>query len=68
MPYLCFSLAVKTNCDYQVVASFAVQDETTKSITEALTILKLWNPSWAPVAYMVDNCEEEIQSINNVFK
>ena len=29
---------VKTNGDYQVVASFVVQDETTAAITEALDI------------------------------
>ena len=54
-----FFLALKTNVDYQVVGSFAIQDETTEAITEALGVLKSWNPSWKPRMFMVDNCEEE---------
>ena len=51
----------------QVVGSFAVQDETTDAITEALTYLKQWNPLWQPQCFMVDNCEEEISSVNTLF-
>ena len=39
-----FFLAVKANVDYQVVGSFAVQDKTTDAISEAVWILKKWNP------------------------
>ena len=45
--------------DYQIVGSFAVQDETTDSISEA--VLKLRNPLWKQKLYMVDDCEEEIE-------
>ena len=38
-----FFVAVKTNMDYIIVASFILQDETTASITEALSILSQWN-------------------------
>ena len=62
-----FFLVVKTNSDYQVVGSFAVQDETTIAITEALGVLKSWNPGWSPKCFMVDNCEEEISSIEGTF-
>ena len=62
-----FFVVVKTNSDYQVVASFAVQDETTAAITEALGILKNWNPSLSLKYFMVDNWEEEITSIETVF-
>ena len=62
-----FFVVVKTNVDYQIVASFVVQDESTKSITEALAILKSWNPFWDAKCFMVDNCEEEIQSIEANF-
>jgi len=62
-----FFLAVKTNIDYQVVASFITQDELTNTITEALSIIKSWNIEWNPKCFMVDNCEEEINSIKNVF-
>jgi len=63
-----FFVVVKTNCDYQVVGSFAVQDESTSTITEALQKLKEWNENWNPVMFMTDNCEEEISAIENVFR
>jgi hypothetical protein len=44
-----------------------VQDETTASITEALSILSQWNPQWKPRHMMTDLCEEEINSIESVF-
>ena len=62
-----FFLAVKTNVDYQVVGSFAVQDETTVAISEAVSILKKWNPLWKPKLFMVDNCEEKIDEIEQNF-
>ena len=62
-----FFLVVKTNVDYQIVGSFAIQDETTVAITEALNVLKGWNTSWKPKCFMVDNCEEEIVSIESIF-
>ena len=37
-----------------MVASFVVQDETTESITEALSKLWEWNPDWNPNFFMVD--------------
>ena len=49
--------------DYRVVGSFAVQDEMTDAISEAVAILKNWNPLWKPKLFMVDNCEEEINGI-----
>ena len=63
-----FFIAVKTNVDYIIVASFIVQDETTASITEALSILCQWNPQWKPRHMMTDLCEEEINSIESVFR
>lgn len=39
-----FFLAVKTNVDHQVVATFVMQDEGTETIKEALEIIKEWNP------------------------
>lgn len=50
-----FFVAVKTNVDYQVVGSFATQDETTHAIKEALQVLKGWNSLWQPQCFMVDN-------------
>lgn len=62
-----FFVAVKTNVDYAIVSSFVIQDETTASITEALSILHQWNPRWNPQHMMTDLCEEEIKSIEFVF-
>ena len=62
-----FFLAVKTNVDYQVFGSFAVQDETTDAISEAVSVLQKWNRLWKPKCFMVDNCEEEINGIERNF-
>ncbi|XP_013412961.1 uncharacterized protein LOC106175477 [Lingula anatina] len=61
-----FFLVVRTNVDYQVVASFVIQDETTEAISEALAMVKSWNPSWQPKNAMTDNCDEEIKAIESV--
>ena len=62
-----FLVDVKTNVDYIILASSIVQDETTASITEALSFLRQWNPQWNPRHMMTDLCEEEINSIEFVF-
>ena len=62
-----FFVALKANVDCQVVASFALQDETTSAIKEALLILRSWNPLSQPKCFMVDNCKEEINPIDHVF-
>ena len=62
-----FFLAVKTNVDYQVVASFIIQDESTDSIKEAIGIIKQWNPAWKPSFFMTDFCEEEITAVEETF-
>ena len=63
-----FFLAVRTNVDYQVVGSFAVQDECTDTIKEAIGILKKWNPTWKPKFFMTDCCQEEITAIEDTFE
>ena len=65
--YLCFFLAVKTNVDYQVIASFVTEDERVCSIKEALEVVREWNPDWSPHLFMTDNCSQEIQAIENLF-
>ena len=62
-----FFLAVKTNVDYQIAGSFPVQDETTDAISEAVAILKSWNNNWKSLAFMIDNCDEEINAIEEHF-
>ena len=62
-----YFLVVKTNVDYQIIGSFATQDETSETLVEALSIIKLWNQNWKPTCFMVDNCEEEITAIETLF-
>ena len=63
-----FFVAVKTNVDYQIVGCFAIQDETTGAIAEALSMLKSWNPQWQPRSFMIDNCDEETLAIRQNFQ
>ena len=53
--------------DYQVVDSFAIQDETTESIKKALHVLKKWTALWNPKMFMVDNCDKETDAIEILF-
>jgi len=62
-----FFLVVKTNVDYQVVASIITEDERRSSITEALKNLKAKNTHWKPKYFMTDFDDEEISSIESVF-
>ena len=66
-PLPLFFLMVKTNVDYQVVATFVVQDENKESTKEALEFIKSWNPEWKPKVLMVDNDSEEILALQEVF-
>ena len=61
-----FFVVMKTNVNHQVVASFVLQGETAAAITEALSIIKTWNPTWDPKCFMVGKCDEEIKSIRNI--
>ena len=62
-----FFLTVKTNVDYQIAASFIVQDESKDSTKEALEVLKSWNPDWKPKVFMVDNDAKEIAAVEESF-
>ena len=63
-----FFLTVRTNIDYQIVATFVVERETKEQIIEALEIVKLWNPNLTPAFCMTDYCTEEIDSLETVFR
>ena len=62
-----FFLVVKTNVDYQVVAVIVCESETTEAITEALSVIREWNPDFHPKFAMTDYCREEIAAIEAVF-
>ncbi|XP_028409957.1 uncharacterized protein LOC114532613 [Dendronephthya gigantea] len=66
-PLPLFFLMVKTNVDYQVVATFVVQDENMESTKEALELIKEWNPDWKPKVFMADNDSEETAAILSCF-
>ena len=62
-----FFVATKANVDYQVIGSFAIQNETTESIQEGLQHLKKWNQDCNPKVMLVDYCEEEIKALETLF-
>ncbi|XP_065665969.1 uncharacterized protein LOC136087358 isoform X2 [Hydra vulgaris] len=62
-----FFLVVKTNIDYQIVAIFVCEYETTEAITEALMCIKEWNPLFQPKFFCTDYSNEEINSLESVF-
>ena len=62
-----FFLVVKTNVDYQVVATFVTESESTESIAEALQVIKQWNPTYNPQYFMTDYSKEEITALEDVF-
>ena len=62
-----FFLVVKTNTDYQVVASFTIQEEIQESIAEALSMIQEWCPEWRPRYFMVDKSDAEINAITTIF-
>ena len=64
----CFVISVPTNIGFIPVAMFMVQHERTENISEALKILKDWNPDWEPANFMTDYDEREIGAIESVFK
>ena len=49
-----FFISVKTNVGYSIAADFIIQEETIEQISEALQVLKSWNPDWKPPYFMTD--------------
>ena len=62
-----FFIVVKTNINYQIVATFVTESESVESISEALEIIKEWNPDYHPRYFMTDYSREEITALENVF-
>lgn len=65
IPY--FAISVPTNIGYVPVCFFIVEYERTKTIQEALGILKGWNDGWNLSNFMTDFDEREIQAIEQTF-
>ena len=62
-----FFLTAETNVDYQIVATFVTENETTQAINEALAIIKSWNPEVFLKYGMTDYCNEETDAVECVF-
>ena len=60
-------VCVRTNVGYIIVAEFIVETEHSDKISEALELLKSWNPKWSPSYFMVDYSEAEINALEGVF-
>lgn len=54
-----FFVCVPTNVNYAVVAEFVVQSEAAEYISEAISIIKQWNPKWSPPFFMTDYSDAE---------
>ena len=44
-----------------------MQSETTDAVREALQVVKEWTPDWSPTFFMVDNADQEINAIEDLF-
>ena len=62
-----FFMVVKTNVDYQIVVSFVIENQTYEAISEAVAVIKSWNPKFNPKYGMTDYCHEEIRALENNF-
>ena len=62
-----FFLCISTNVGYTMIGYFLLNREDVSSISEALEILKSWNPGWRPRSFIVDNDKAEIASISGIF-
>ncbi|XP_071478090.1 uncharacterized protein [Diadema antillarum] len=62
-----YLVLVKTNCDYQVVATFVVEEAQQGQIVEAMSILKEWNPSWLPANFVTDAAIEDVNAVQQSF-
>ena len=46
-----FFMVVKANVDYQIVASFVIENETHEVISEVVAVIKSWNQEFDPKWY-----------------
>ena len=62
-----FFVCVHTKVGHKVVAEFMCRSEDQASISEALAIIKGWNPAWNPAYLMVDYSNAEIAALEQQF-
>ena len=58
-----FFMAVKTNVNYQIVASFVIESKTYEAISETVAVIKSLNPKYG----ITDYFHEEIGALENSF-
>ena len=58
---------MQTNTGYSVVGTFVVEKEDSKSVAEAIAILKDNCPKWNTSNFMIDSSEIEAVAIKLVF-
>jgi len=66
-PLPVFFLSVRTNVNYQVIAVIVVQQETQRSLVNALQVIRRWNPIITPRYALIDLSEEELAAIQETF-
>nr|XP_009857571.1 uncharacterized protein LOC100177403 [Ciona intestinalis] len=62
-----YFILVRTNVDYQVVATFIVQEETPDALVEVFDLLKDKNNNWSPKYFMIDADDTEINAVKQAF-
>ncbi|KAJ8315774.1 hypothetical protein KUTeg_007924 [Tegillarca granosa] len=62
-----FELVINTNVGYVPIAICITEDETEKTITEALTVLTSWNPTWVPKVTVTDCHAAQSNALHAVF-
>ena len=62
-----YLLVVQTNVNFQVVAVIVIEDETSELLSQAMEIVKSWNPSVNPKYAMIDFDAAEILSLEFIF-
>ena len=62
-----FLLVVETNVNFQVVAIIILEDQSSELLTQALGIVKSWNPDIIPKYGMVDFDDAEIIALEKLF-
>ena len=60
-------LCVATNASPCVAALFAIADETSASICEALSLIKQFNPNWNPCSFITDGCDAQRDAVKQLF-
>jgi hypothetical protein len=63
-----YFICVLTNMGYHVVASFIIGNDNSDEISQALSIIKQWNPGWRPKGFMCDLDQREINACERVFE